>query len=138
MWLYGLVSEMRVSHVVSSARPDNRPSKSHGETRLEVDAVSMEREVGDHKLARSDFADDSVVDVVVVLDAVDTHDREGAILHYGRSDAFIVRAVQACIEGHCDEAGAWCPTPIRAVSVPTFQSQRQAVAVDFEQLLLEK
>jgi hypothetical protein len=98
----------------------------------------MQSEVGDKKLASPDFADDSVVNVVVVLNSVHTHDCESTIFGNGRSNALIVRGIQGRIEGHCDEASARCPASIWAISLPTLQSQCQAIAVDLKQLLLEK
>ena len=52
--------EVSVSHLVMATGPDNRPTKPHRKTGLEIDSVSVKSEVRHEELTTADLANDSI------------------------------------------------------------------------------
>ncbi len=95
--------EVRLGKLVLAARPDHRAAKTHCEPGLEVDSGTMQREVGHHKLSESDLGEDSVADLAVVVDLVNTDRLKVAIVLDGWADSVIIGVLKTRIEGHRNE-----------------------------------
>ncbi len=97
---------MQPREMTRLASPDDWPSKRLGESGLKIDASTLVGEIGDNKLRPADLYDDTVTDLVIMLEFQHPYRGEPTIILYRRSEALLERSVEALAEGHRDEAPA--------------------------------
>src|SRR5262245_9424234 len=83
--------EMHFLKMIFTAGVDDGSSQAQCKARLKVHTPTLQREISNDKFRLSNFGNDSVCDLVVVLFSVDSDGcRKSTILNYSRYDSYLI------------------------------------------------